>query len=232
MTSLVVSETFGPTIQGEGPHTGRTAVFIRLGGCNLTCSWCDTPYTWDAKRFNLKQEMSRVSIDDLTRNLPTAQLAVITGGEPLMQQDKDGWRPLLIDLKSRRYETHIETNGTIAPNSTTLQYATYFNVSPKPPSAVTDPKTNSSALALFRALAEQGRASFKFVAKDTDDLNYINAFTEEHRIPRHHTWIMPEGADRDTHLTNLQHLADHIVEHDYNLTTRLHVLIWNTERNR
>ena len=40
-----VSEVFGPTLQGEGPHAGRPCHFIRLGGCNLSCSWCDTPYS-------------------------------------------------------------------------------------------------------------------------------------------------------------------------------------------
>ena len=50
--SLTVSEIFGPTFQGEGPFTGRAAVFLRLGRCNLDCKWCDTPYTWDWKGKN------------------------------------------------------------------------------------------------------------------------------------------------------------------------------------
>lgn len=41
---LLVSEVFGPTVQGEGKHCGRIAAFVRLGGCNLHCRWCDTPY--------------------------------------------------------------------------------------------------------------------------------------------------------------------------------------------
>ena len=49
---LVVAEVFGPTFQGEGPSTGQRAGFVRLGRCNLDCSWCDTPYTWDWERFD------------------------------------------------------------------------------------------------------------------------------------------------------------------------------------
>ena len=44
---LAVSEIFGPTHQGEGPSTGRLCGFVRLARCNLSCLWCDTPYTWD-----------------------------------------------------------------------------------------------------------------------------------------------------------------------------------------
>ena len=49
--TLPVAEVFAPTFQGEGPYLGRSADFIRLGGCNLTCYGCDTPYTWDASRY-------------------------------------------------------------------------------------------------------------------------------------------------------------------------------------
>src|SRR4029450_7825218 len=54
---LVVSEVFGPTFQGEGPSVGRRAGFVRLGRCNLDCSWCDTPYTWDWERHDPAVEL-------------------------------------------------------------------------------------------------------------------------------------------------------------------------------
>lgn len=56
---LVVSEVFGPTFQGEGPSLGRRAGFVRLGRCNLDCSWCDTPNTWDWSRFDPAIELRR-----------------------------------------------------------------------------------------------------------------------------------------------------------------------------
>ena len=56
---LLVAERFGverPTFQGEGPSSGVPALFIRLSRCNLTCTWCDTPYTWDTSRFDVVDE--------------------------------------------------------------------------------------------------------------------------------------------------------------------------------
>ena len=65
MTELLISEIFGPTIQGEGKSIGQTASFIRLGGCNLHCVWCDTPYTWDAARYDLREELTKIDIREI-----------------------------------------------------------------------------------------------------------------------------------------------------------------------
>lgn len=230
--SLVLSEAFGPTVQGEGPFTGQQCVFIRLGGCNLTCTWCDTPYTWDGKRYDLRKELTRVPIADLCANLPTAPIAVISGGEPLMQQDKDGWQPLLATLHGQGRQVHIETNGTIAPNPATVRWVDHYAVSPKMPSAQTANKINPTAIARFKELAKRGTAYFKFVAADLNDLHAIDAFVAHHQLDLPTVWVMPEGATRDTHLTSLSHLADPIVARGYNLATRLHTITWNEERAR
>ena len=65
---LPVSEVFGPTIQGEGPHAGRRVYFVRLGGCNLSCSWCDSAYTWDGETYDLREELTpSTALDVLAR---------------------------------------------------------------------------------------------------------------------------------------------------------------------
>src|SRR5687768_9454687 len=103
MTELVVSEVFGPTWQGEGPSLGRRAGFVRLGRCNLACSWCDTPYTWDWDRFDPAVELTRMSVDAIADRIASMEvpLVVITGGEPLLQQSH--LAPLLRRLRDGRH---------------------------------------------------------------------------------------------------------------------------------
>ena len=100
---LPVMESFY-TIQGEGFHQGRAAYFIRLGGCDVGCVWCDVKDSWDASKHPL------INIDDLLSTIkktPT-KLIVITGGEPLMHDLTD----LTNKLQAEGYETNIETSGS------------------------------------------------------------------------------------------------------------------------
>jgi 7-carboxy-7-deazaguanine synthase len=92
------------TIQGEGSHQGRAAYFIRLGGCDVGCVWCDVKDSWDASKHPL------VSIETLTKMVAAtpAKLVVITGGEPLMHDLKN----LTTALKDSGFETNIETSGS------------------------------------------------------------------------------------------------------------------------
>ena len=91
------------TIQGEGNHQGRAAYFIRLGGCDVGCIWCDVKDSWDASKHPLK---SIESLLELVEETP-AKLVVITGGEPLMHNLFE----LTAALKAAGFETNIETSG-------------------------------------------------------------------------------------------------------------------------
>lgn len=101
-TSLPLMEHFY-TLQGEGRYTGHAAYFIRLGGCDVGCVWCDVKESWDASKHPL------VSIDQITDYVVAsgAKIVVITGGEPLMHD----LGPLTEQLQSKNIRTHIETSG-------------------------------------------------------------------------------------------------------------------------
>ena len=89
------------SVQGEGYHTGTPSIFIRFGGCNLQCSWCDTDFSkWD--------RMSITEIMAVLEKWPTRRI-IYTGGEPAMQK----LSPLSDELHSKGYNIAIETNGTI-----------------------------------------------------------------------------------------------------------------------
>ena len=100
--TLPVMEHFY-TLQGEGFHQGRAAYFIRLGGCDVGCVWCDVKDSWDADihpRYSIDQLVAEV------KSTPT-QLVVITGGEPLMHN----LDALTAALQAAGLQTNIETSG-------------------------------------------------------------------------------------------------------------------------
>jgi len=101
-TTLPVMEHFY-TLQGEGFHQGRAAYFIRLGGCDVGCVWCDVKDSWDAGKHPL------LKIEDLisTVKQTAAELVVITGGEPLMHNLDE----LTTALQAAGFQTNIETSG-------------------------------------------------------------------------------------------------------------------------
>ena len=97
------------TLQGEGPNVGVPAVFIRLGGCNLACSFCDTDFE-DYQPLELSEIIKTTEELSLNSNKERSiNLVVITGGEPFRQQIN----PLCMKLLSLNYKVQIETNGTI-----------------------------------------------------------------------------------------------------------------------
>lgn len=119
MCTLRVNEIFY-SIQGEGPFIGAPAVFVRLAGCNLKCSFCDTKHEDNVIDMSVPEVHKRV------RAYPHATLVVITGGEPLLQKE-----PLLELIDGLGdHIVQIETNGTI-PADDLIRKGTFVVCSPK-----------------------------------------------------------------------------------------------------
>lgn len=233
--TLAISEVFGPTFQGEAKFVGQRCAFLRLGACNLDCSWCDTPYTWDNTRFDLKKEIKTIEIDKILKKILGMQvgIVVISGGEPLLQQKKTGWADLLSKFKDELIDVHIETNGTITPNLVSLQRIAHFSVSPKLTSAkvsVEKKRFNDEAMEVFKRLAREGKALFKFVCHDENDLIEVLGIEQAYGLSKEDIWIMPEGVNKTTIQKRLESLADLVLDYGYHFTPRLHTLIWGAER--
>lgn len=226
-SSLVVSEIFGPTVQGEGPDLGRRCGFVRLGRCNLACEWCDTPYTWDWSRYDASEELTTHSIDAVIARLSTMAIdtVVLTGGEPLLQQRR--LVPLVEQFRRLRWRAHVETAGTIAWQHDPKLIDRWV-VSPK--------LANSGMTArrrlrfdVLRGFVDLG-AQFKFVVVEPEDLDEVAAIAARVDIPPTSIWIMPEGTSAKTVATRTAALADGVIARGWNLTTRLHVLAWGNKR--
>lgn len=102
VATLPVMEYFY-TIQGEGAYTGAPAYFVRLGGCDVGCHWCDVKESWD------RSAHPELAIEQIVENAKASQapIVVITGGEPLMYDLTD----LTRQLQSAGLRTHVETSG-------------------------------------------------------------------------------------------------------------------------
>ena len=224
-TTVPVSEQFGPTLQGEGPYQGRAVQFLRLGGCNLSCSWCDTPYTWDGSRFDLRQELKPKSgaaiLQDLVPNVPL----VLSGGEPLLHQENSG---LLWALRNSGIEVHVETNGTLEPTRLFRRSVNWFGVSPKLSHAglhrgKQDPALNSAWPGLSR---KNHQIFLKVVVRNADDVAAVADWAKALGWPREQVWVMPLGTSTAELLAHWNEIATAAAERGINATQRLHVLAW------
>lgn len=220
--SLMVSEVFGPTVQGEGPLVGTPASFVRLMGCNLACSWCDTPYTWDGTRYDLKAEGRRMTVEQVARQVRAhgTPLVVITGGEPLLQQHRLG---ALLDLLPDR-RVQVETAGTLRPlHIEGVEYVVSLKLAHS---------GNTQALR-YDPVAIEGFASarvlaWKFVLRDESDYAEVDRIVERHRLDP--VYVMPEGTDESILAARMRHLAPGAIERGYHLTPRLHIDLWGHRR--
>ncbi|MFT4017357.1 MAG: 7-carboxy-7-deazaguanine synthase QueE [Agriterribacter sp.] len=111
--TLPVMEAFY-TLQGEGMHQGKAAYFIRLGGCDVGCVWCDVKESWDANAHPQKEIDTIITeaLKEIPGQCASPQnnnvIAVVTGGEPLMHHLDE----LTTSLKQAGFRTHIETSGS------------------------------------------------------------------------------------------------------------------------
>lgn len=243
MTDLLVNELYDKlTIQGEGPSIGRVCSFIRLFGCPMHCKWCDSAFTWRvsdkhphlfAPVYDAKEESHRMTIEEITEHFMPINppMLVITGGEPMVQSDK--LPPLITELVVHipiLYRIEIETAGIIFDDKLSSYSFVHFNVSPKLEGSG-NPKElryKPDILRKFRAV----KSIFKFVVTDLKEFEEIDSIVDEVKIHPGQVYIMPEGISAQSQEQGLKMLAEETLKRQYNLTTRLHVLIWGNERGR
>jgi 7-carboxy-7-deazaguanine synthase len=171
MSKIPVLEIFGPTIQGEGMVIGQKTMFVRTAGCDYSCSWCDSAFTWDG---SAKDDIRLLSAEEIWGELRSLggdnfSFVTISGGNPALLKNLDGFIQL---LKENDVKVAIETQGS--------KWQDWFleidelTISPKPPSSRME--TNFEVLdTIFKNLASnsfEGNVSLKVVIFDEADLAY------------------------------------------------------------
>lgn len=222
-----VSETF-LSLQGEGPSAGTPAHFLRLQGCDVGCTWCDSKYTWDAAGG---REATLESTWRALEALGPAPLLVVTGGEPL---EHAGIERILAEACARWPRVEVETSGVrppppvLEPLSAALRHDRLFwNVSSKLPSATPRWADTWRHTAAWRA---EPNATFKLVVGDPPDADDALRLIAELGLPRDRTMLMPEGMTDAAVRERAARLAELCVREGLRLSPRLHVWMWGARR--
>ncbi len=226
-----VSEIF-QSIQGEGNYSGVNSLFIRFQFCNLTCSWCDTKYSWNENSGKYSLYNSE-SLKNIIKESKSKHI-IFTGGEPLLHKLDD----LIVDGK----KIHVETNGTIIPTeplklqmgSTLISRQAMNHTKIKNFNFVVSPKLSNSRQKIneesISYWSQQDNCIFKFIVQVKEDIEEVVQFLKIHNIDNQKVYIGLEGYNLQSQLQ--PDLVDEIVNQGFNFSPRLHIMLWGIQRGK
>jgi 7-carboxy-7-deazaguanine synthase len=231
--SLVISELFYDTIQGEGIHTGVPAVFIRLAGCTLSCSFCDSKNTWnEGKRLGYTELLELMRTFGIVDRLRAGHHLVITGGSPLKQQQS------IICFLEAFFAAHqfrpfveMENECVIVPTVRMLRYVDCWNNSPKLSSSgnpVADRYKPDTIRFLNMCAVDSW---YKFVIGSEADWKEVDEyFIRTGLVGKERIILMPMASSREELHMKQEEVVKLAVRNGVRYGTRLHVELWNTRR--
>ncbi|HLP03493.1 MAG TPA: 7-carboxy-7-deazaguanine synthase QueE [Opitutaceae bacterium] len=229
---MLISEIFH-SLQGEGELAGVPSVFVRTAGCNLRCTWCDTPYaSWSP-------EGKQMSVEDIVAEVSRhpARHVVLTGGEPMLAPELPA---LAAALRAAGKHITIETAATIPPDGIACDLA---SLSPKlrnstPPhaqfgagwserheAARWQPEVVAAWLAAYEF-------QLKFVVATESEVGEVEALLTQFPSPppRHKVLLMPEGTTRETLAARTAWLVALCRDRGYRFAPRLHIEWFGNKR--
>lgn len=220
---LRVREEF-VSFQGE-VNVGRLAYFVRLSGCDLACSFCDSKYAW--------HEGTNVEVQNIFNKAMCFDRVVITGGEPLLQQKEIETLINKLCADDKEMIIEIETNGTIIPIFKKNLKNIIFNVSPKLASSGNnyEKRIIPEVLNFYsKHLNTYNSINFKFVIDNETDIREVEELIYQYKIIKKNVFLMPMGVDRGEQITKLEEIAKYALLLGVNISPRLHILIYGNKR--
>lgn len=224
---LRVSEFFCDTIQGEGIYVGQPAAFLRLQGCTLRCSYCDTTSIWrEGNPYIFVELFQLMEKFDLPAKFRAGQHLVLTGGSPLLQQHKI---MLFVEKFKEIYKfkpfIEIENECVIDPQIGIVDIVDCWNNSPKLSSSG-NPMNNSNRI---KALSNLENSWFKFVVGSIEDWEEIQeTYLDTNLINKSQIILMPMGADLRGLWQNRDLVVSITIKNNVRYITREHIVLWGS----
>jgi 7-carboxy-7-deazaguanine synthase len=236
--TIRVSEIFGPTIQGEGVLIGLPTVFVRTGGCDYRCSWCDSPHAVDAR---FREDWRPMSVEAIW-----GEVSALSGGRPLMVSLSGGnpaiqpLGPLIAHGRRQGYRFALETQGSIARDW--FADLDVLVLSPKPPSSgmIVDWAAFDDCLA---AAGSRPQIAMKIIVFDDADYRFAQDAAARH--PGLAVYLQPGNPDAPTPeveeplidvnalMARMRWLVDRVAADRWfeaRVLPQLHVLLWGNQR--
>lgn len=240
MSKIPVMEIFGPTIQGEGMVVGQKTMFVRTAGCDYSCSWCDSSFTWDGSGKHLIVQMTAEEIWSELKRLGGNGFSFVTisGGNPVLLRNLEA---VITILKENAIKIGVETQGSRWQEW--LYDVDELTISPKPPSSgmTTDFNVLSEIIEKLINRNSGQHISFKIVVFNQEDYDYAK---QVHlRYPMIPFYLQVGNEDITTTdnslliselLLKYQALIDMVIAdeelRDVKVLPQLHTLVWGNKR--
>jgi organic radical activating enzyme len=222
------------SLQGEGKNLGAPSVFVRTSRCNLYCTWCDTPYTWnwrgtsfvhaDAAKYDAETasiELDAHAVAERIARWPCRRV-VFTGGEPMLQANECARVMRELISADSAYAFEIETNGTLKPPEELDELIAQYTVSPKLESSAVERslRLRDDCLAHF---AQSPKSVFKFVVSSDACVREVNGIVRAHGLDADRIYLMPEGTSAEALSRARSFVAAACLERGYRFSDRLHI---------
>ncbi|CAK6477048.1 7-carboxy-7-deazaguanine synthase [Peribacillus frigoritolerans] len=240
MSKLPVMEIFGPTIQGEGMVIGQKTMFVRTAGCDYSCSWCDSAFTWDGTGKEDTVQMTADEIWDELKRIGGSGFSFVTisGGNPALLKNLNG---LIAILHENKMKIGVETQGS--------RWQDWFldidelTISPKPPSSGmnTDFTVLDQIISNLANRNPENHVSLKIVVFNEEDYQYAKHV--HGRYPDFPFYLQVGNDDSrtaDDHqlisglLKKYEELIDKVIAddelNDVKVLPQLHTYIWGNKR--
>jgi len=226
---LAIAEMFCDTIQGEGIHAGMPATFVRMQGCTLKCTWCDTLAVWPyGNEYSFDEIFKLWDEVGLVDRLERGQHLILTGGSPLKQEQR---LIEFVDAIIKRYHfkpyIEVENEAVLMPSQELQDLVDWWNNSPKLANSGMKSRVRIKP-EVMEHMASLENSSFKFVVSSPSDWEEIvRDYIEPFDITKDQIILMPEGQTQAELQLSRPIAAQMAIEHQVRLSDRLHVTIWD-----